>query len=204
MRMVIKQVQLIGEMDCILQESNNDTKVLSPVKMKNRLYPMQLLWMRVRISLGDDHHQMVKNIGSNPIASTNTKIRNKKLLYNIMEKDIIKKITLKPVKCIRQSKENPYMRGLVMKRDLTTREACYIYRNIFLFDLDLSLDDFDDKDEKDYFYNDITDKMNSYIKGDVGWNDLCEATYCYDDDDYGASVACHLKLVEYLQKREVI
>lgn len=89
--MVIKQVQVIGEMDCILQESNNDTKVLSPVKMKNRLYPMQLLWMRVRISLGDDHHQMVKNIGSNPIASTNTKIRNKKLLYNIMEKDIIKK-----------------------------------------------------------------------------------------------------------------
>jgi len=69
--MVSKQVQAIGEMDCILQESNNDTKVLSPVKMKNRLYPMQLLWMRVRISLGDDHHMMVKHIGSNPIASTN-------------------------------------------------------------------------------------------------------------------------------------
>ena len=34
-----------------------------------------------------------------------------------MDKDIIKKITLKPVKCIRQSKQNPYMRGLVMKRD---------------------------------------------------------------------------------------
>ena len=122
-----------------------------------------------------------------------------------MEKDIIKKITIKPVKCIRQSKQNPYMRGLIMKRDLTTREACYIYRNIFLFDLDLSLDDFDDKYEKDYFYNDITEKMNSYIKGDVGWNDLCEATYCWSDDDNdGASVACHLKLVEYLQKREVI
>ena len=122
-----------------------------------------------------------------------------------MEKDIIKKITLKPVKCIRQSKQNPYMRGLIMKRDLTTREACYIYRNIFLFDLDLSLDDFDDKYEKDYFYNDITEKMNSYIKGDVGWNDLCEATYCWSDDENdGVSIACHLKLVEYLQKREVI
>ena len=51
----------------------------------------------------------------------------------------------------------------------------------------------------------ITEKMNSCIKGDVGWNDLCEATYCWSDDDNdGVSVACHLKLVEYLQKREVI
>ena len=68
--MVSKQVQAIGEMNCILQESNNDTKCLSPVKMKKSLVPYATLWMRVRISLGDDHHMMVKNIGSNPIAST--------------------------------------------------------------------------------------------------------------------------------------
>ena len=38
-----------------------------------------------------------------------------------MEKDIIKKITLKPVKCIRQSKQNPYMHGKEtdVKSDLT-------------------------------------------------------------------------------------
>lgn len=117
-----------------------------------------------------------------------------------METDIIKRITLKPIKCIRQSKNNPYMRGLVMKRELTAREACHIYREIFLFDLDLSLDDFESKDEKDYFYKDITEKMNSYIKGDASWSDLCEATYCYEEDDSGASVASHLRLAEYLQK----
>lgn len=120
------------------------------------------------------------------------------------EKEIIKKITLKPVKCIRQSKNNPYMRGLVMKRDVTNREACHIYRNIFLFNLDLSLNDFEDKEEKDYFYQDITEKMNAYIKGDCGWDALCEATYCYDDEDDGASVASHIKLVEYLQKRGIL
>ena len=44
--------------------------------------------------------------------------------------------------------------------------------------------------------------MNSYIKGDVGYNDLCEATYCWSDDgNDGVSVACNLKLVEYLQKK---
>ena len=122
-----------------------------------------------------------------------------------MEKEIIKKITLKPIKCIRQSENNPYMRGLVMKRDLTVREACHIYREIFLFDLDYSLSDFENKDEKDYFYKDITNTLNDYIKGDVGYNALCDATYCYDqDDDRGLSIACHLKLVEYLQKRQVI
>lgn len=122
-----------------------------------------------------------------------------------MGKDIIVRINVQPVRAIRQSENNPYMRGLVMKRDLTTREACHIYRNIFLFDLDLSLCDFDSRGEKEYFYKDIAEKMNNFIKGDACWNDLCEATYCYDEDDErGVSVAACLKLVEYLQKREVI
>lgn len=121
-----------------------------------------------------------------------------------MEKEIVKKITLKPIKCIRQSANNPYMRGLVMKRELTTREACHIYREIYLFNLDLSLDDFESKEERAGFYKDITQTMNNYIKGDCSWNDLCEATYCYDDDESGASIASQLKLVEYLQKKGVI
>ena len=120
------------------------------------------------------------------------------------EKDIIKKITLKPIRCIRQSENNPYMRGLVMKRDLTVREACHIYRDIFLFNLDLCLNDFEDREEKNDFYAEITEKMNGYIKGDYSYHDLCDATYCYDDDSEGVSIGAHLKLVEYLQKREVI
>lgn len=122
-----------------------------------------------------------------------------------MGKDIIKRITLKPVKVIRQSENNPYMRGLVTKRNLTVREACHIYREIFLFDLDYSLGDFETKEEKDFFYKNITDTLNNYLKGDVGFNALCDATYCYNqDDDSGLSIACHLKLVEYLQKKSVI
>lgn len=123
-----------------------------------------------------------------------------------LEKEIIKKITLNPVKVIRQSKNNPYMRGLVMKRDVTNREACHIYMEIFLFNLDLSLDDFESREEKEDFYKDITEKMNLYIKGDIGWNSLCDATYCYEDpdDDRGPSIASHLKLVEYLQRKSVI
>lgn len=121
-----------------------------------------------------------------------------------MEKEIIKKITIKPIKCVRQSENNPYLRGLVMKRKLTTREACHIYRKIYLFNLDLSLNDFDYREEREVFYKDITEKMNLYIKGDISWNDLCDATYCYDDDESGASIASQLKVVEYLQKKGVV
>ena len=121
-----------------------------------------------------------------------------------MEKEIIKTITLCPVRVIRQSKGNPYMRGLVTKRNLTTREACHIYRNILLFNIDLSLEE-SDSEEKNYYYKDITDVMNNYIKGDADWSRLCDETCCYDDDGTGGvSIACHLKLAEYLQKIGVI
>ena len=122
-----------------------------------------------------------------------------------MEKEPIEKITLKPVRCVRTSKENPYIKGLVMKRGLTTREACYIYRHILLFNIDLVLDDYgNSKEEKRDYYKDITEELCSYIKGDTDWGSLCETTYCYDEDGIGVSVGAHLKLVEFLQKRNII
>jgi hypothetical protein len=117
--------------------------------------------------------------------------------------ELKRRIKLNPVVAFRRSEQNPYMYGLQMKRDLTVKEACHIYRNIFLFDIDLSLNESDAEEKKEY-YTAITEAMNNYIKGDIGWNTLCDETYCYDDDDTGASVASHLKLVEYLQKRGVL
>ena len=117
--------------------------------------------------------------------------------------ELKRKIKLKPVTAFRRSENNPYMYGLSMKRDLTTREACHIYRNIFLFDIDLSLDEYDAEEKKDY-YTEITKAMNNYIKGDIGWSTLCDETYCYDDDEMGPSVASCLKLTEYLQKKNIV
>ena len=95
------------------------------------------------------------------------------------------------------------MRGLVLKRKVTTREACHIYRNIFLFDIDLSLNESDAEEKKEY-YTAITKAMNNYIKGDIGWNTLCDETYCYDDDEMGPSIASCLKLTEYLQQKGIV
>lgn len=125
-------------------------------------------------------------------------------------KDVIKqRINVKPVIGFRRSKNNPYMYGLQMKRKLTTREACHIYRNILLFNIDLAIDDIKCdsfvKEELRNFYDDITQTMNGFIAGEVDWRGLCDATYCYDiDDDSGLSVAAALKMVEYLQNKGVL
>lgn len=95
------------------------------------------------------------------------------------------------------------MYGLQMNRDLTVKEACHIYRNIFLFNIDLSLNESDAEEKKEY-YAEITAAMNNYIKGDIGWSELCDATYCYDDEEMGPSVASCLKLTEYLQQKGIV
>ena len=117
--------------------------------------------------------------------------------------ELKRRIKLKSVTAFRRSEDNPYMYGLSMRRDLTTREACHIYRNIFLFDIDLSLDE-SNAEEKKYYYEDITRAMNNYIKGIIGWSTLCDETYCYDDDESGPSVASCLKLTEYLQQKNIV
>ncbi len=126
-----------------------------------------------------------------------------------MEDVIKQRINVKPVIGFRRSKNNPYMYGLQMKRKLTTREACHIYRNILLFNIDLAIDDIKCdsfvKEELRNFYDDITQAMNGFIAGEVDWQGLCDATYCYDtDDDSGLSVAAALKLVEYLQSKGIV
>ena len=123
--------------------------------------------------------------------------------------ELKRKISLKPVVAFRRSEQNPYMYGLQMKRKLTVREACHIYRNILLFNIDLMIDEIKcdsfAKEELRRFYDGITDAMNSYIAGDIGWMGLCDATYCYDtDEDDGLSVAAALKLTEYLQQKGIV
>lgn len=94
--------------------------------------------------------------------------------------------------------------GLLMKRDLSVREACYCLRNLMGFDINSSIEEFEDEfDRKDY-RNNITQALNRYIKGDADWNHLCEETYCYDYDNIGPDLVSHLRLVEYLSRKNII
>ena len=72
------------------------------------------------------------------------------------------------------------------------------------FDIDLTIDESESNEEKNDFRQDITQHFNDYLKGKCDWASLCDATYCYDDDDMGPSIACHLYVLEYLIKKEII
>ena len=49
----------------------------------------------------------------------------------------------------------------------------------------------------------LTVAFNNYLKGKMEWC-VCDATYCYDEDDLGPSIACHLYVLEYLIKKGII
>lgn len=118
----------------------------------------------------------------------------------------LKKKTLKiekniPVIC---TTGNSIPHALVLKRDATVREACHCLRNLMGFDLNLSLDEYDTNEEKDDYRKTVTKSFNDYLKGNIEWRVLCEDTFCYDDDDLGPSIACHIYVLEYLIKKGII
>lgn len=118
----------------------------------------------------------------------------------------IKKKTLKLNKNISVlcTTGNPIPYALVLKRDLTVREACHCLRNLMGFDLNLSLDEFETNEERNDYINEVTEYFNDYLKGKCDWSSLCDATYCYDYDSEGISMACHLYVLEYLIKKDII
>lgn len=118
----------------------------------------------------------------------------------------MKKKTLKlnkniPVIC---TAGNPIPYALVLKRDLTVREACHCLRNIMGFDIDLSIDEFETREERDDFRREITEVFNDYLRGKSDWSSLCDITYCYDYDGEGLPIACILYLMEYLIKKGIV
>jgi hypothetical protein len=106
-------------------------------------------------------------------------------------------LKLQPIK-VKYTDGNRIPFAAVPKRKATTREAMYILRNIFGFDLDLSLDDCESREEMDEQRKEFTDALNGFLNGG-DWCCLCESCYCYDDMDE-VNFACFLWLVEYCQK----
>lgn len=102
------------------------------------------------------------------------------------------------------STANPIPFGLELKRDLTIKEACYCLKNIMGFNIQLSFDEFESKEELNEYKEEITKELNDYLKGKSDWGTLCETTYCYDYDNMGISIACHLYVLSYLIKKGII
>lgn len=116
--------------------------------------------------------------------------------------ELLKKtIKLSPVK-VTYTSGNNIPSGVVMKRDVTQREARHILENILGFNITDEIEGLE-PDEREDFRNEYTDVINKYIKGEADWPYLCEACCCYDDVDC-ISYAPFLWMVSYLQEKGII
>ena len=83
-----------------------------------------------------------------------------------------------------------------IKRELTNREALHIYKNIWY----LEMIEFEDKEEKDSFYEDL----KSTIVGDMSYGEFVSNTLCEGIDSYDLMTITFYETYIYLVKKGVV
>ena len=96
---------------------------------------------------------------------------------------------------------NKFVKGFILKRKVTTREARYIMKNIFGIDIN-NLEDCYDKEEYADYNENLTNCMNNWLVGNVDDSSIME--YAYDCADECLGLFNCIPLVVYLQKNEII
>ena len=108
-------------------------------------------------------------------------------------------ITLRPFKMESDCKGTyPHF---IVKRKLTSEEACHILHEILLIELS-EIDDFWDEEEYIDYLNDLVDSMNNWLIGVCEEDGVLEKVGTYDDAYIGIWNA--FKIAEYLIEINVI
>lgn len=112
-----------------------------------------------------------------------------------------RKLQLEPIR-VKYTTGNRIPFSVVVKRKATRREAMYILREILGFNLDLSLNECYDREERESQIDEFVEALNGFLDGG-DWCCLCESCYCYDDQD-AVNFACFLWLVSYCQEKGIM
>ena len=112
-----------------------------------------------------------------------------------------KKIIIKPFKMVSDSFNKGFNRGLVMKREVNIREVRYIVRTLLGIEI-LKREDADDLEEYYSFNEDLLNVVNDWLKGKCSDNSITE--YAYDCSDEPLGIWNAFKIVQYLQKKNII
>lgn len=99
---------------------------------------------------------------------------------------------------------NGYPQGFILKREPTVREAMHILGNILGFNLNLSLDDCDNEEERKEYRNDCQKSLTKFLRGDMDWTYLCNENQCYDDDEMGFPMTSAFTMAVYLKQKGII
>jgi len=97
---------------------------------------------------------------------------------------------------------NGFVKGLVLKRDLTIRECKHIMKNILGIDF-FDRDCFEDQTEYKEFNENLVRDVNDWLKGEFDDTALMEE-YAPDCSDEPIGVMCLVPVISYLKTKDII
>lgn len=97
---------------------------------------------------------------------------------------------------------NGFVKGLVLKRDLTIRECKHIMKNILGIDF-FDRDCFEDQTEYKEFNENLVRDVNDWLKGEFDDTALMEE-YAPDCSDEPIGVMCLVPVISYLKTKCII
>ena len=110
-----------------------------------------------------------------------------------------KAYNLDSIKCTLEN--NGAIRGFILKRNVTSREAMHILKNILGINVS-KREDFDSYYEYKETIDDMTDAINKWLVGKT--DDAYIMEYAYDCSDDQLGIFNMLPIISYLQKRNII
>lgn len=111
----------------------------------------------------------------------------------------MKKYNLGTVKMTLES--NGFPKGLILKRDLTTRECRYILRTLLGIDI-ITKDEAYDIKEYEEQNNEYTRTVNDWLQGETDDSSIMEFAFDCSDEQLGAMNI--IPIIFYLKKKGVI
>lgn len=96
---------------------------------------------------------------------------------------------------------NGFPKGLILNRDLTVKESRYIMYNLLGININ-TIDDCYGRDEYKEYNIDLSNSVNSWLRGDIDDENLME--YAGDCADEPIGIMNLIPIVSYLKKKNII
>lgn len=96
---------------------------------------------------------------------------------------------------------NGFPKGLILKRDLTVKESRYIMYHLLGININ-TINEYDDKEEYKEYNDELTNSVNSWLRGDIDDEIIME--YAYDCSDEPMGIMNLIPIICYLKKRDII
>ena len=103
-----------------------------------------------------------------------------------------------------EMEKNGFVKGFILKRELTYKECAHITRDLLGIDFSLILDDLDSKEDKDDYKEELIEDVTFLLNGKMADADFLNALDCDAMDDEGLGIWCAFPIITYLQKIEAI